>query len=111
LFPRAAFVLRKKLKRGLKNHLDSLAQAFRIAEDHAETEEEFEITFEYAQYQMRKHINDTIAEKHENRRSKRKNATFKNKNQELLDEMEALTKKRNSLLYIVDKVTEYSLEI
>jgi hypothetical protein len=31
---------------------------------------------------MRKHINDTIAEKHENTRLKRKNATFKNKNQE-----------------------------
>jgi hypothetical protein len=65
IVPRAYFVLRKKLKRELKNHLSlAQAQAFRIAEDHAETEEEFEITFEYAQYQMRKHINDTIAEKH-----------------------------------------------
>jgi hypothetical protein len=46
IVPRAAFVLRKKLKRGLKNHLDSLMQAFRITEDHAETEEEFEAAFE-----------------------------------------------------------------
>jgi hypothetical protein len=108
--PRAVFVLRKKLKKGLKNLLDSLTQAFRIAEDHAETEVEFEVTFEYAQYQMRKHINDTIAEKHENRFKKRK-AGGKNKNQELIDEMDALTKKRDTLLYIVDKVAEYSIEI
>jgi hypothetical protein len=59
------------MKTGPKNQLDSLAQAFRIAEDHAITEEEFEVTFEYAQYLTRKHINETIAEKHENTRSKR----------------------------------------
>jgi hypothetical protein len=111
IVPRASFILRKKLKRGLKNHLDNLAQAFRIEEDHADSEEEFEVTFEYAQYQMRKNINDTIAEKHENTRFKRKNGVNKNKNQALLEEMEEITKKRESLLHIVDKVAEYSIEI
>jgi glutamate synthase domain-containing protein 1 len=62
IVPRTAFAFRKKLKRGLENHLNSLTQAFRIAEDHAETEKKFEVKFEYAQYQMRKHINDTISE-------------------------------------------------
>jgi hypothetical protein len=67
---------------------------FRIAEDHATTKEEFEVTFEYAQYQMLKHINDTIAEKHENRFAKRSGK--KSKNQELIDEMEEITKRRES---------------
>jgi hypothetical protein len=35
----------------------------------------------------------------------------KRKNQELIEEMEEITKRRESLLYIVDKVAEYSLEI
>jgi hypothetical protein len=109
IVPRASFVLRKKLKKGLNNHIDSLTQMFRIAEDHATTEEEFEVTFEYAQHQMRKHINDIIAEKHENRFAKRNGK--KSKNQELIDEMEKITKRRESLLYLVDKVAEYSLEI
>jgi hypothetical protein len=37
-----------------------------MAEDCATTEEEFEVIFEYMLYQIRKHINDTIGEKHEN---------------------------------------------
>jgi NACalpha-BTF3-like transcription factor len=99
ILPRASFILRKKTKRGLKNYSDKITQTFRIAEDHAETEDEFEVTSGYIQYQMRKHINDTIAEKHENTRPKRNlNGQRKDKNIQLFQEMEELTKRREILL-------------
>jgi hypothetical protein len=60
IVPRAAFTLGKKLKEGLKKHLDRIPQALRMAEDYVDTEEEFEATFEYMQYLMRKHIIDSI---------------------------------------------------
>jgi hypothetical protein len=58
------------LKVGLKDHLDRVTQAFRIAEDFVTTDEEFEVTFEYMQYLMRKHISDKIGLKYEETRKK-----------------------------------------
>jgi hypothetical protein len=79
----------------LKDHLDRLTQEFKIAEDYAETEEEFEITFEYMQYLMRKYISDKIGQRHEEIRKNRNARTgpSQNKNAQLLEEMQAITKK------------------
>jgi hypothetical protein len=63
--PRAAFTLRKKLKAGLKNSLDKIAQTLKVASDYSKDKEEFETTFAYMEYTMRKHINNTICAKHE----------------------------------------------
>jgi hypothetical protein len=63
--PRAAFMLRKKLKYGVKNCFDKIAQTFKVASDYSKDKEEFETTFAYMEYTMRKYINDTIGAKHE----------------------------------------------
>jgi hypothetical protein len=61
--PRASFPLRKKLKVGLPAHLNKIAHIFEVACDRAGTDDEFQTTFAYCEFLMRKHINDTIARK------------------------------------------------
>jgi CRISPR/Cas system CSM-associated protein Csm2 small subunit len=57
---RAIFPVRKKLRRGLKNCLNDLTQILDASLNKIEADDEFETTFEYAEYIMRKHIDNTI---------------------------------------------------
>jgi hypothetical protein len=111
--PRAAFTLRKKLKYGLKNCLDKITQIFRVAGDYSKNRDEFETTFAYMEYTMRKHINDTLGPKHEEMKQahKRNDGPGRSKIKILIEEMEEIKKKRNYLLNLINKISELSLEL
>jgi hypothetical protein len=93
--PRAAFTLRKKLKYGLKNCLDKIAQTFKVTSNYSKVKEEFETTFAYMEYTMPKHIIDTIGAKHEEMKQnhKRNDGSSPSKIKILLEEMEEIKKK------------------
>jgi hypothetical protein len=111
--PRAAFTLREKLKYGLKNCLDKITQLFKVAGDYSNNKEEFETTFAYMEYTVRKHINDTIGPKHEEikQNHKRNDGPGPSKIKMLLEEMEEIRKKRNYILNLTCRITELSLEL
>jgi hypothetical protein len=46
--PRASFILRKKLKVGLRAHLNKITHMFEVACDRSDTDDEFQTTFAYA---------------------------------------------------------------
>jgi hypothetical protein len=75
--PRASFPLRKKLKVGLHAHLNKIAHIFEVACDRAGTDDEFQTTFAYCEFLMRKHVNDTIAKKDEKIRVRNSNGPRK----------------------------------
>jgi hypothetical protein len=64
--PRASFPLRKKLIDGLRAHLNKIAHIFEVACDRVGTDDEFQTTFAYCEFLMRKYVNDTIARKDTN---------------------------------------------
>jgi hypothetical protein len=43
--------------------LNKITHIFEVAFDRAGTDDEFQITFAYCEFLMRKHVNDTIARK------------------------------------------------
>jgi hypothetical protein len=115
--PRAIFPVRKKLRRGLKNCLNDLTQMVDASLNKIESQDEFETTFEYIEYSMRKHIDSTIGRKEE-KRSNLPNKIKKKNEQELLkEELEEMTKqkkiKANLVCFVLNKasyIKEYLLK-
>jgi hypothetical protein len=92
--PRAIFPVRKKLRRGLKNCLNDLTQILDAGINKIEPKEEFEVSFEYIEYMMRKHI-DNITGRKEDKIPKRSNSSRKMNEQELLTKEIADIEKEN----------------
>jgi hypothetical protein len=63
IVPRTPFVVRKKLRRGLRNCLNNITQMLEAADKRIKDNFEFDTTFQLAEYLMRKHINNTLAPK------------------------------------------------
>jgi hypothetical protein len=111
--PRATFTLGKKLKYRLKNCLDKMAQTFKVGSDYSKDKDEFETTFAYMEYTMRKRIHDTIGAKHEEMKQnhKRNDGPGPSKIKMLLDEMDEIKNKRNYLINLTNKIADLSLEL
>jgi hypothetical protein len=105
IIPRTPFSVRKKLRRGLKNCLNDITQILESASDRINDDFEFDATFQYTEYLMRKHIHKTIAPKEEPTSSTHKSGTV-SKLEALKIEMNEILENRKLNLKIIEKMAE-----